>query len=428
MEIKTLAQLKRVVQEKKEFVIKEHRVEGLIGQKRTPNIIQGNGFYSIVTGQPEHEVSLANAGKGSWIEYGKASQWEFQDGLCSMYLPEKEHFPENRIWTITFDVLEDSKKRWLYCSIICNASYDGKLLLPERIKTFSEAVAYAKEHLDEIPLGTLEYISDSDVLDEDNCELETIEPEELEAGNTEGNFVEENCVKENNGVTLREHWWEIIEGIKECETRFAEQGKKKEAGQLAVCMDLFYPKDVVEEILSDREGEVIEIAEEKTLFPDQYYYFIGTQERFYSFRRVTEKDIQWVLDEISRLGFLPPNISEGEVRWLSEEYSRDSGESRYYYPSAIWLWNNLIMIIKLDDWYADTDPDWKEYAEEYQRSISGILNGRVILNPQKLALEKKLTEWIECIAEPMRADYQRAFEEIKEGKIPIIRECDYVVY
>lgn len=423
MEIKNLAQLKRAVQEKKEFVIKEHRREGWIGQKRTPNIIQSNGFYSIVTGQPEHEVSLANAGKGCWTEYGKASQWEFHDGLCSMYLPEKEHLPENRIWTITFDVLEDNKKRWLHCSIICNASYDGKLLLPEHIKTLPEAVAYAKEHLDEIPLGTLEYIRDSDVLDEDNCELKTIEPEGLEVGNTEG-----NCAKDKYIETLREHWWEIIEGIKECETRFAEQGKKKEAEQLATCMDLFYPKDVVEEILSDREGEVIEMAEEKTIFPDQYYYFIGTQEQFYSFRRVTEKDIQWVLDEISRSGFLPPNISEGEVCWLSEEYSRDSGESRYYYPSKIWLWNSLIMIIKLDDWYADTDLDWKEYAEEYQRSISGILNGRIILNPQKLALEEKLTEWIECIAEPMRADYQRAFEEIKEGKIPIIRECDYVVY
>lgn len=428
MKIKNLAQLKRVVQEKKEFVIKEHRIKEWIGQKRTPNIIQSNGFYSIVTGQPAHEVSLANAGKGSWIEYGKASQWEFQDGLCSMYLPEKEHLPENRIWTITFDALEDNKKRWLYCSIICNAYYDGKLLLPEHIKTFPEAVAYAKEHLDEIPVGTLEYISDSDVLDEDNCELETIEPEELEGGNIEGNCVEENCVEENNGETLRKHWWEIIEGIKECETRFAEQRKKKEAEQLATYMDLFYPKDVVEEILSDREGEVVEMAEEKTLFPDEYYYFIGTQEHFYSFRRVTEKDIQWVLDEISRLGFLPPNISEGEVYWLSEEYSRASGKSRYYYPLKLWPWRNLMTIEKLDSWYADTDLDWMEYAEEYQRSISGILNGRIILNPQKLALEEKLSEWVECLTESMRADYRKAFEEIKEGKIPIIRECDYVAY
>ena len=46
-------------------------------------------------------------GKGSWIDFGKATQWEFQDGTCSMYLPEMEHIPENLIWTIEF--CEDKK-------------------------------------------------------------------------------------------------------------------------------------------------------------------------------------------------------------------------------------------------------------------------------------------------------------------------------
>lgn len=35
-----------------------------------------------------------------------------------------------------------------------------------------EAVDYAKDHLDEIPCGELEYISDSDELDEENCDFE----------------------------------------------------------------------------------------------------------------------------------------------------------------------------------------------------------------------------------------------------------------
>ena len=87
-----------------------------------------------------------------------------------------------------------------------------------------------------------------------------------------------------------------------------------------------------------------------------------------------------------------------------------------------------MMIEKLDSWYADTDLDWREYAEEYQRSVSGVLNGLIILNPQKLALEEKLTEWEQCLTESMQADYRKAFEEIKEGKIPLIRDCDYVAY
>lgn len=44
------------------------------------------------------------------------------------------------------------------------------------------------------------------------------------------------------------------------------------------------------------------------------------------------------------------------------------------------------------------------------------------------SLEEKLSEWVECLTESMRADYRKAFGEIKEGKIPIIRECDYVAY
>ena len=51
------------------------------------------------------------------------------------------------------------------------------------------------------------------------------------------------------------------------------------------------------------------------------------------------------------------------------------------------------MIRQLDCWYTDTDLDCREYAEEYQRIVSGILHGLVILNPKKLALEEVIAEW-----------------------------------
>ena len=38
--------------------------------------------------------------------------------------------------------------------------------------TIEEAIKYAKEHLNEIPCGELEYISDSDELDEENCDFD----------------------------------------------------------------------------------------------------------------------------------------------------------------------------------------------------------------------------------------------------------------
>ena len=52
MEIKNLAQLKRVIQEKREFIIRVHRQEKFLGQKRIPNVVQSNGFYSVISGQP----------------------------------------------------------------------------------------------------------------------------------------------------------------------------------------------------------------------------------------------------------------------------------------------------------------------------------------------------------------------------------------
>lgn len=147
MRIKNLAQLKRVIQEKKEFIIREHRHEKFLGQKRVPNIVQSNGFYSVISGQPEHEVSCANSGKGSWTDFGKATQWEFQEEKCSMYFPEMEHIPENLIWTI--EVCEDKSniRKKLQCSILCNAYYNGEILLPEAVKTFPAALELSLIHI-----------------------------------------------------------------------------------------------------------------------------------------------------------------------------------------------------------------------------------------------------------------------------------------
>ena len=74
-----------------------------------------------------------------------------------MYLPEMEHIPENLIWTIGFCKDKKNIPQKLSCSILCNAYYHGELLLPEAIKTFPEALEYAKDHLDEIPLGEMNY-------------------------------------------------------------------------------------------------------------------------------------------------------------------------------------------------------------------------------------------------------------------------------
>lgn len=61
------------------------------------------------------------------------------------------------------------------------ANLHNAVLFPYQVEELScnkhgmaleEAVDYAKDHLDEIPCGELEYISDSDELDEENCDFE----------------------------------------------------------------------------------------------------------------------------------------------------------------------------------------------------------------------------------------------------------------
>ena len=51
------------------------------------------------------------------------------------------------------------------------AVYNSSIEVPDNM-TLEEAIEYAKPHLAEIPCGELEYLSDSDELDEENCDFE----------------------------------------------------------------------------------------------------------------------------------------------------------------------------------------------------------------------------------------------------------------
>ena len=59
----------------------------------------------------------------------------------------------------------------LNVTIICKACYNGVIEVPDGM-TLEEAIEFAKQNLDTIPLGELEYIPCSDELDEENCDFE----------------------------------------------------------------------------------------------------------------------------------------------------------------------------------------------------------------------------------------------------------------
>ena len=65
----------------------------------------------------------------------------------------------------------------LNVTIQCMAVYNSSIEVPEEM-TLEEAIEYAKNHLNEIPLEELEYVDDSDILDEENCDFEEDKEEE----------------------------------------------------------------------------------------------------------------------------------------------------------------------------------------------------------------------------------------------------------
>jgi hypothetical protein len=59
----------------------------------------------------------------------------------------------------------------LNVTICCMAVYNSSIDVPKEM-TLEEAIDYAKIHINEIPIGEMEYISDSDELDEENCSFD----------------------------------------------------------------------------------------------------------------------------------------------------------------------------------------------------------------------------------------------------------------
>ncbi len=59
----------------------------------------------------------------------------------------------------------------LNVTVTCMAVYCSGIDVPDEM-TLEEAIEYAKQHIDEIPIGELEWISDSDEIDEENCDFE----------------------------------------------------------------------------------------------------------------------------------------------------------------------------------------------------------------------------------------------------------------
>lgn len=99
---KNLSQLKGALKEGARFVVVFNRSKPEIsGQRRVVNIVQTNGIYSGIFGDPNNASSKVNGGRGFWLNFGKASNWSFdEDGVCCYYASNHEHTESNALFAI----------------------------------------------------------------------------------------------------------------------------------------------------------------------------------------------------------------------------------------------------------------------------------------------------------------------------------------
>jgi len=99
--INNLSQLKKQLITGTEYDIVGHCRPEFIGQRRKVNVADTTGIYTIVPGEPDSNVTLANNGKGSFLGWSKAPFWDFKaDGVCALYSSDKERTPEYLIVAI----------------------------------------------------------------------------------------------------------------------------------------------------------------------------------------------------------------------------------------------------------------------------------------------------------------------------------------
>ena len=100
MIIKNLTQLKRAIEARTPFEILEHNVHPeSVGQIRVPNVVQTNGFYSVVRDEPNNPINFYNNHRGSWLGYGKAREdWEFNGETVTVLRTRFEEKPDGIMW------------------------------------------------------------------------------------------------------------------------------------------------------------------------------------------------------------------------------------------------------------------------------------------------------------------------------------------
>ena len=98
--VKNLSQLKRTLCAGTQFRVINHGRLECVGEERQVTSANTQGFYSIVPSDPNCRTSLANNGRGSHMRWCSASFWEFQDGVCTLFLSDTKRTKDHMVMSL----------------------------------------------------------------------------------------------------------------------------------------------------------------------------------------------------------------------------------------------------------------------------------------------------------------------------------------
>lgn len=106
MVLESLRQVMRILQENPRIEVTAHRHPEYIGQIRRVTFSKQCSFYSVVEGQPNHEVSRRNHGKGSCLWLFNRRHVKFEGDICKVY-DIRENLTDDHL-VMAFRILEDA--------------------------------------------------------------------------------------------------------------------------------------------------------------------------------------------------------------------------------------------------------------------------------------------------------------------------------
>ena len=91
--VTSLAQLKKALKQGARLeVVKHYTMPAIEGQIKEVTKAQTNGIYLKLVGrtngdfiEDDEKWINANGGRGAWLDFGKAENWKFEDGLIILF-------------------------------------------------------------------------------------------------------------------------------------------------------------------------------------------------------------------------------------------------------------------------------------------------------------------------------------------------------